>query len=166
MSERTGCDLAAIAQEAAHEVAPVRAGRRLEIDDGRPVPVLGNPDELHRMVLNLLDNAVSHTPEDARIELRVGTSDGKATLEVADDGPGIPEASREQIFDRFVRGAGPADTAGGSGTGLGLAIVRAVARSHGGDVEASRSALGGALFRVTLPLARSEEAITAGLTAL
>jgi two-component system, OmpR family, sensor kinase len=159
ISERVGCDLGEIADAALEEVAPVSGTRMLALDNGTPVPVLGNPDELHRMVLNLLDNAVSHTPDGARIEVRVAAGNGKATLEVADDGPGLPGSSREQVFDRFVRGAGPADTAGGSGTGLGLAIVRAVARSHGGEVEASRSSLGGALFRVTLPLAKSEEGV-------
>ena len=59
-------------------------------------------------------------------------------LEVADDGPGIPPELRDQVFDRFVRGDGPADTAARPGTGLGLAIVRAVATSHGGTVEAGR----------------------------
>ena len=63
-------------------------------------------------------------------------------VEVADDGPGIPAAMRTQVFDRFVRGEGPADTAKGTGTGLGLAIVSAVAESHGGSVEADRIALG------------------------
>jgi signal transduction histidine kinase len=166
ISERAGCDLGEIADAALSEVAPVSGGRSLALEDGAPVPVLGNPDELHRMVLNLLDNAVSHTPDGARIEVRVAASDGKATLEVADDGPGIPDASRDQVFDRFVRGSGPADTAAGSGTGLGLAIVRAVALSHGGAVEASRSPLGGALFRVTLPLAKSEQGVTARLRTL
>ena len=73
-------------------------------------------------------------------------------VEVADDGPGIPASMREQIFDRFVRGEGPADTARGNGTGLGLAIVSAVAASHGGSVEAAESGSGGALFGVRIPL--------------
>ncbi len=86
------------------------------------------------MVLNLLDNAARHTPPGARIELRLRRDDGDAVVEVADDGPGIPPELRDQIFDRFVRGEGPADTAVGPGSGLGLAIVRAVAdlaRRHG-----------------------------------
>ncbi len=87
-------------------------------------------------------------------------------LEVADDGEGIPAELRDQVFDRFVRGAGPADVATGPGTGLGLAIVRAVARSHGGEVEAVASENGGALFRVRLPLAHSEPTISRPLEAL
>ncbi len=73
-------------------------------------------------------------------------------VEVADDGPGIPPEMRAQIFDRFVRGDGPADTASGSGSGLGLAIVSAVATSHGGNVEVEEAPGGGALFRVRIPL--------------
>ena len=72
--------------------------------------VTGNPDELHRLVLNLLDNAVRHTPEGTT----VGSArrDGpEAVVEVADDGPGLPEGLETQVFERFVRGAGPADRA-------------------------------------------------------
>ena len=104
------------------------------------------------MVLNLLDNAVRHTPPGSTIELRLRAEGTDAVVEVADDGPGVPAELREQIFDRFVRGDGPADTAVGGGSGLGLAIVRAVAASHGGTVEAAESDSGGALFRVKLPL--------------
>jgi signal transduction histidine kinase len=149
------CDLAEIAGNAAVEMAPVLGDRRLEIDNEHSLPVVGNPDELHRMVLNLLDNAGRHTPAGARIELQVHEVGAEALVEVADDGPGIPPRLRGQIFDRFVRGEGPADTAVGPGSGLGLAIVRAVATSHGGTVEVAESASGGALFRVRLPLQRS-----------
>jgi len=87
-------------------------------------------------------------------------------VEVADDGPGIPEHMREQVFDRFVRGEGPADTAVGGGSGLGLAIVRAVATSHGGTVEAGESEAGGALFRIRLPMANPERRLSAALERL
>jgi signal transduction histidine kinase len=136
-------------------MSPVLGDRELEIDNERSLPVEGNPDELHRMVLNLLDNAARHTPAGAKIELHVREAGGEALVEVADDGPGIPPRIRAQIFDRFVRGEGPADTAVGPGSGLGLAIVRAVAGSHAGTVEVTESASGGALFRVRLPLRRS-----------
>src|SRR3954469_15658560 len=142
--ERRLGDLGEIAGPAAAEVAPVAGDRQLNVDNGRTIPVEGNADELHRMVVNLLDNAVRHTPSGANIELRLERDSrrGEALIEVADDGPGIPVEQRSQVFDRFVRGAGPADTAAVQGTGLGLAIVRAVARSHGGEVEAGESSLG------------------------
>ena len=103
-----------------------------------PLRVEGNPDELHRMVLNLLDNAARHTPSGAGSSCACGAGDADAVVEVADDGPGIPAELREQIFDRFVRGEGPADTAVGAGSGLGLAIVRAVATRTDGSVEVTR----------------------------
>lgn len=166
VSERTDCDLADILGSAAAEVAPVAGSRRLHLDNGRSVPVQGNPDELHRMIVNLLDNAIRYTPDGATIEMRIETDGDRAVVEIADDGPGIPDDIHEQVFERFVRDSGPADTAAAGGTGLGLAIVRAVAHSHGGDVKASTSPSGGALLTVTLPLEHSEKPITPSLGAL
>ncbi len=166
IGERRRCDLAEIAGAAMVELAPVMGNRALGVDNGHPIFVEGNPDELHRMVVNLLDNAARHTPSGSRIELHLYSEGNEAVLEVADDGPGIPPEMRDQVFDRFVRGNGPADVAVGPGTGLGLAIVRAVATSHGGTAEATESALGGALFRVRFPLSKSERAITRPLGAL
>jgi two-component system, OmpR family, sensor kinase len=162
MDAHRRCDLAEIAGEAAAEAAPLMGERELAIDNERPLRVDGSPDELHRMVLNLLDNATRHTPARARIELSLRVEDEEAIVEVADDGPGIPTPMRAQIFDRFVRGAGPNDTAAGTGTGLGLAIVAAVAESHGGSVEATESRSGGALFRVRIPLAEAARPVTVG----
>jgi signal transduction histidine kinase len=163
---RTGCDLAEIAGEAAAEVAPTVGERSLTVENERPLPVVGNPDELHRMVLNLLDNAARHTSPGARIDLRLRPEGRSAVLEVADDGPGIPPEQREQIFERFVRGEGPADTAVSGGSGLGLAIVKAVAASHGGSVEVGESPLGGALFRIRLPLSKADREIAPALDRL
>jgi signal transduction histidine kinase len=160
------CDLAEIAGDAAAEAAPLMGDRTLTIDNDRPLRVEGSSDELHRMVLNLLDNAAHHTPAGSTIELSLREEGGDAVVEVADDGPGIPAAMREQIFNRFVRGEGPADTAGGSGTGLGLAIVNAVTASHGGTVDALASESGGALFRIRIPLADSQQVVTGPLKAL
>jgi two-component system OmpR family sensor kinase len=163
LAARTRCDLAEVAGNAAAEVAPTVGERELRVDNELPLPIDGNPDELHRMVLNLLDNAARHTPPGSTIELRLRAAGGDAVVEVADDGPGIPAELREHVFERFARGDGPADTAASAGSGLGLAIVRAVATSHGGTVEAGESERGGALFRIRLPLARSEQRITTAL---
>jgi two-component system OmpR family sensor kinase len=151
-------DLAEIAGDAALEAAPLMGGHEFVIENDRPLRVDGSADELHRMILNLLDNAARHTPERATIELRLSQQGDDAVVEVADDGPGIPKAMRTQIFDRFVRGEGPSDTARGAGTGLGLAIVSAVAASHGGSVEVTESPSGGALFRARIPIADAEPA--------
>src|SRR5215211_904368 len=150
-SARRECDLAEIAAGALAEVRPVATDHHISLDADGAVPVDGNPDELHRMVLNLLDNAVRHTPGGTEVRVGVSREDGRAVLEVTDDGPGIPAGLEDQVFARFVRGAGPADQAGGDGTGLGLAIVEAVAASHGGDAEAGASEQGGARFTVHLP---------------
>ncbi len=148
---RRGCDLAEIADAALAEVRPVAGERELSLLAEGPVVVDGNPDDLHRMALNLLENAVRHTPPRTAVEVTVRRHDREAVLEVSDDGPGIPGPLGDQIFSRFVRGEGPADLAADSGTGLGLAIVKAVATSHGGSVAVGRSPSGGARFEVRLP---------------
>jgi two-component system OmpR family sensor kinase len=160
------CDLAEIAGEAAAEAAALMGARELVVDNDKPLWVEGSPDELHRLVLNLLDNAAHHTPPRARVELGLRAEGAEAIVEVADDGPGIAAEARAQIFQRFVRGAGPADTASGAGTGLGLAIVAAVAESHGGGVEVTDSPTGGALFRARIPLVGAEQADPKVLKAL
>jgi signal transduction histidine kinase len=144
-------DLAEIADSALAEVRPLAAGHELRADVAAPLPMEGNADDLHRLVVNLLDNAVRHTPPGASVELDATRHNGIVELSVTDDGPGLGEGMEEQVFGRFVRGEGPADTAGDGGTGLGLAIVKAVADAHGGSVTAGASASGGARFTVVLP---------------
>jgi two-component system, OmpR family, sensor kinase len=154
---RTDIDLARIAAGALEEVAPLAGKRHLESQLEGPLPLHGSPDELHRMIRNLLENAVRHTPEKTTVELTARRDGDEALLEVLDDGPGIPTGIEKQVFDRFVRGEGPADTVGGGGSGLGLAIVRAVAESHGGSVDAGKSTYGGARFSIRLPLEPAPE---------
>jgi two-component system OmpR family sensor kinase len=166
MAPHRRVDLAEVAGDAAVEAAPLMGDRELVVDNERPLRVEGSRDELHRMVLNLLDNATRHTPPRSRVELTLREDGNDAVVEVADDGPGIPEAMRTQVFDRFVRGQGPADTARGTGTGLGLAIVSAVAESHGGSVVAAESKSGGALFTARIPLAGASATTEKPLKAL
>jgi two-component system OmpR family sensor kinase len=144
-------DLAEAAREAATEASPLAAGQPLSLDVPGPVPVLGVADDLHRLVANLIENALVHTPPGTPVTVSASASDGEAVLEVSDRGPGVPPDLRARVFERFARGAG--DTSAGSGSGLGLAIVRAVAEAHGGHVELSEAAGGGARFVVRLPLA-------------
>jgi two-component system, OmpR family, sensor kinase len=153
---REAVDLAAVVSEAAAEAAPVAAGHELTLDlpegnGGGPV-VDGVSDDLHRLALNLIENALAHTPPGTEVCVRLRTDGGFAVLSVEDAGPGIPAEMRGRIFDRFVRGAG--ESAGG-GSGLGLAIVRAVTEHHRGTVDVGKSESGGARFSVRLPAARA-----------
>jgi two-component system, OmpR family, sensor kinase len=149
---RRRCDLTEIASGALSEIAPVADDHAVTASINGAVPVAGNPDDLHRLVVNLLENAVRHTPPGSEVQISVERRNGAAVLEVSDDGPGLPAEVGDQIFSRFVRGGGPADRAADAGTGLGLAIVKAVAVSHGGAVSAGRSPQGGARFTVSLPI--------------
>lgn len=159
---RRECDLVEVATTALAEVRPFAGKHDLVLDADGPVPVEANPDDLHRLAVNLLENGVRHTPSGTEVAISVAREGDQAVLEVCDDGPGIPAEVGDQIFSRFVRRDGPGDLAADSGTGLGLAIVKAVATSHGGAVEAGRSPSGGARFSVRLPL--GEQTLTAAPT--
>lgn len=113
-----------------------------------PVRVSGDPQQLARLVRNLVDNAVRHARNEIRLECAL--HDGSAVIAVQDDGPGIPEAQRARVFERFVRLDSPR-TRDGGGTGLGLAIVAEIAAVHHGSVYAAESPGGGARLVVTLP---------------
>lgn len=146
-------DLSEIALGAAREISP-SLGRRTLHTDCSFTPVHGNQDELHRLTLNLLDNAIRYTPDGAQISLTTSwkREDGAAVLAVSDSGPGIPSELKDHVFERFVRGASSSDTAASDGTGLGLAMVKAIAASHGGTVVIEDSQeLGGARLVVSLP---------------
>jgi signal transduction histidine kinase len=143
-------DLAEVLTEAAAELGPVADDHELSIF-AEPAFVAGVRDDLHRLALNLLENAVRHTPPGTRIAASVAPERGDAKLVVQDAGPGIPPELRDTLFERFVRGA----RGSGRGSGLGLAIVRAVAVSHGGSVtlEPAKTVSGrGTRFVVRIPL--------------
>jgi two-component system sensor histidine kinase PilS (NtrC family) len=106
---------------------------------------LVNPVTLQRSLLNLILNAADATQGTGRIEVRLSTSGNQAALEVHDSGPGIPEQLRQRVFEPFF-------TTKTMGTGLGLLSVKACAEEHQGRVEVLPSPLGGACFRLTLPL--------------
>ncbi len=102
-------------------------------------------------VLNLVENAMIHTPAGTPVVVSVRARDATVILEVADRGPGVAAERRERIFERFARDAG--DRTPVSGSGLGLAIVRAVAEAHDGGAAVGEAEGGGALFTITLPAA-------------
>jgi two-component system, OmpR family, sensor kinase len=147
-------DLQELARQAVADVLPHAQAKHIDIglaSDTPPVWVSGQPEALHILLRNLLDNAVKYTPEGGRVDIALAAQDGTASLAVEDSGPGIPEAERERVFDRFYR----TPDAGAPGSGLGLAIVKAVAGRHGATVVLGRSGeLGGLKAEVRFPAAR------------
>jgi signal transduction histidine kinase len=118
-----------------------------------PAVVRGDADGLRRVAINLIDNAVRHARSEVWVEVDTGTLAGRATvtLRVTDDGPGIPAAERERVFDRFYRLAASRARESG-GTGLGLPIVRDLVRAHGGTVRLTDRPDDGTGLQVTVIL--------------
>jgi two-component system OmpR family sensor kinase len=149
---RRRTDLGDVLIEAAAELGPMAEHHELSIS-AEPAVVDGVRDELHRLILNLLENAVRHTPPGTSIRATTEIRGPDAVLTVADTGPGIPPVLRQRVFERFVRGGRD----GGRGSGLGLAIVRSVAQSHGGTVELLPIEHGpGTRFEIRIPQAAVE----------
>jgi len=120
-------DLAALARDAAHALR----GRGAEIElRGGPGLVLADEARLGRAIRNVVENAVKFSPAGGVV--RIDTAQGR--LAVTDEGPGIPPALREKVFERFFR-ADPSRTRGTGGSGLGLAIAREVVAAHGGTIR-------------------------------
>jgi two-component system OmpR family sensor kinase len=142
-------DLARVLLGVAAELEPVTDGHELSIAAPAAAVVSGSPDELHRLALNLIENALRHTPAGTHVHAALVQDGGEVVLTVSDDGPGIAHELRGRIFERFTRGSGDS----GGGSGLGLSIVRAVAASHGGAVALESPPQGGARFVVRLPAA-------------
>ncbi|MFL5859950.1 MAG: sensor histidine kinase [Solirubrobacteraceae bacterium] len=144
-------DLAEVLIEVAAELGPMAERHDLSISP-EPVVVDGVRDELHRLMLNLLENAVRHTPPGTRVHASTEERDGEAVVTVEDSGPGIPPELTNRVFERFVRGGRD----GAKGSGLGLAIVRSVAQSHGGTValEVPESGVG-TRFTIRIPIVRA-----------
>ena len=149
--DRKPIDLNELVDEVAAAVEPLAASKNIALhtDAGTAITIDGSATHLRRLVINLVDNALKFTPAGGCIEMHLGREDGRATLRVADTGPGIDPAELPMIFERFFRGA----HANGEGSGLGLSLCREIARLHGGQISASNRAGGGSEFVVTLPLA-------------
>jgi signal transduction histidine kinase len=130
----------------------------LRLDDVPPVRCA--PPEVERVLMNLLTNALRHTPNDGAVAVSVEARDNEVCVRVDDSGAGIPEESRERVFERFWR-ADAARTSTGGGAGLGLAIARGLVEAHGGRIWAEEGTLGGARVCFTLPAASSKAAVPA-----
>jgi PAS domain S-box-containing protein len=152
----TELDLSRLAEDAVHAIqtsATVR-GVILTIDPGEEVPIFGDPTRLHQLLGNLLSNAIKFSPRGGRVHVIVDNVDSYARVQVLDEGPGIPEGERDQLFERFYRLASSTEM-GVPGTGLGLAIAKTVAEAHEGFVDIVDTPGWSTTFRVYLPLGAS-----------
>jgi two-component system, OmpR family, sensor histidine kinase TctE len=136
-------DLSQLARELGMAMAPLAHGRgiALALEADQPVWLRGDPVLLNELLSNLVDNALAHTPSGGNVILRVSAP---GILEVEDDGPGIPEAERERVFERFYR-----SHQNGVGSGLGLAIVGEVCRAHLAHISLHDGAERGLKVRVS-----------------
>ena len=111
--------------------------------------------EIDQVLTNLIENAVRYTPAESPIELGVRVDGDQMVISVADRGPGIPPADRERVFDKFYRVLGT-QTTRTTGSGLGLAVSKGLVEAHGGRIWVEDRDGGGAIFRFTLPLKKTE----------
>jgi two-component system OmpR family sensor kinase/two-component system sensor histidine kinase QseC len=146
-------DLVAVARLALSESAPLAAQRGAEVTLEAPpaLPMQGNPQALHSLLRNLVDNAIQHAGRAPHVLVSLRAEAHGVRVWVDDDGAGIPASERDRAFDRFHRreGGGGAD-----GSGLGLAIVQAIAQQHGGKVALADAPGGGLRVDVALPSAQ------------
>ncbi|MBM7824642.1 two-component system OmpR family sensor kinase [Arcanobacterium pluranimalium] len=153
----TKIELASIAENAIsdfHARAPERAAKVVALNgaDVEPVVVLADQNRITQVIANLLNNALTHTPEGTPVEVAVGISEetSHAIIEVRDHGNGIDEENRERIFERFFR-IDDSRCRDSGGSGLGLAIVSAITQAHGGTASVHETPGGGLTVRITLP---------------
>ena len=147
-------DLTALAQTVAEAFAPSAedGGQAIHFEDGERTMIEGDPELLTQMLANLIENALRHAGDGARVSVRAARQGADLVVLVADNGPGIPPAEREKVFDRFYRLEQSRST---PGSGLGLALVAAVARLHGASVSLADADPGLIVCVAFRPLGRS-----------
>ena len=144
-------ELAAECVQSARALA-ARKGISLVYEGDLDLPYRGDAALLRRLLLNLLDNAIKYTPAGGAVRVAGARRDGTYVLDVTDTGPGVPEESRDRLFDRFHRARRERDAGESApGAGLGLAIARWIAEVHGGTLQLAATGEAGSVFRVVLP---------------
>ena len=130
------------------DVLAIERGVTIRSDGAAEIPFRGDEDLLRRLVLNVLQNAVQHTPAGGSVGVDVKQEREAVRIRVTDEGGGIPAGDQQRIFDRFVQ----LDAARrGQGTGLGLPIARWIAEAHSGTLELEQSGAGGSTFCISFP---------------
>ena len=150
IADRKMIDLTALAAEAVVMVESAAEERKvtIDLDAGEALRATGQEPAVIQILVNLVGNAIRHSPEGSTVKLVFARTSETAAVTVSDQGPGIASADQQRIFERFEQAHGKED-----GTGLGLAISRRLARSMGGDVTVESAPGQGAHFTLTLPAA-------------
>jgi two-component system OmpR family sensor kinase len=148
--ERVPVHLEQLAEDAVRDARAVDPARPISATVRQPAHVMGDDNRLRQVVANLVRNALVHTPEGTPVDVMVDRVDGRAILQVRDEGPGMSEDVAAQAFERFYR-ADPSRVRSRGGTGLGLAIVEATVTAHGGDVVLDTAPGHGTTVRIELP---------------
>ncbi|MPN53879.1 Sensor histidine kinase TodS [bioreactor metagenome] len=146
-------DLAVVARDTVVELLPLAVRKQIDLgyerEDDLPAMVSGQTVLLREMIANLIDNALRYTPEGGLVTVTVAHREDGVYVMVRDNGPGIPEAQRQNVFLRFFR----LETTDTLGSGLGLSIVREIVLAHDGEIELADAPGGGLLVSVRLPAA-------------
>jgi heavy metal sensor kinase len=145
-----------VLDDCARSARVLAAGRdvRFEAPPGAESPLRGDPLLLHRLVMNLLDNAIKQTPAGGDVQLTLGRAEADYRITVRDGGPGVADGLRPRIFERFVRGDPVRGRdASSEGAGLGLSIAKWIAEAHGGRIAIEATGPAGSTFAVFLPVA-------------
>ncbi|MDK2928375.1 MAG: two-component system, OmpR family, sensor histidine kinase ResE, partial [Bacillota bacterium] len=151
--EKGEVDVAELCRQVAEKVRPLAEEKGVRLELAVPAslpPAWGSADRLQQVLINLLDNALRHTPGGGRVSVCGEERDGMLALSVRDTGPGIPPEDLPYIFERFYK-VEKARTRTTAGTGIGLAIVKGVVEAHGGRVWAESTPGRGTTFTFTLP---------------
>ena len=148
--------LAPLVAQVVSEIEVACADRDVALTSDLPddLPAIeADPERVHQVLFNLVDNAVRFTPEGGAVRIEAERHDGSVLVSVADTGVGIPEAALPRLFERFYR-VDSSRSRGDGGTGIGLAIARSVVEAHGGTIHAESEPGQGSVFTFDLPLAR------------
>jgi two-component system, OmpR family, sensor kinase len=156
-SRREPVDLEPLARDAADDARAAAREREVTVTVSGDHVVSGDPSQLRQVLANLMRNALTHTPAATPIELSVSGEDDTVRIDVRDHGPGLPDGTGDNVFERFWRSETGRER-GKAGAGLGLAIVAAIVEAHDGRVSAANAPGGGAVFTVELPAATAGEA--------
>lgn len=143
-------ELGPMLEETVSDIRATSPGREITLDATDDLIVEGDPDQLRRAVMNVLRNAVIHTPDGCSVEVTAKRAEDRIVIAIRDHGEGFSDGAEEKVFDRFWRASESRNRDGG-GAGIGLAIVAAVFDGHGGSVSAANAEGGGAIFTLILP---------------